>query len=204
MKNLIYIVCLGAILTTLGCKKGEDDPFLSLRSRKARVAGEWKVTQRSINTNQTQGGLSSTSTTTYDGTTETTQAESGGFNISYTTAVTYDITFEKDGTYKMVVVTTEDGETQTETAEGNWAFIGKSKDAGLKNKEAISLSQTKYTDSDGYTENYAGTFMNYDNWIITQLKNKEIVISIDESSGSTGSGFNDQYTSTGTMTLTKK
>ncbi|MDD4575741.1 MAG: hypothetical protein PHI36_04870, partial [Bacteroidales bacterium] len=53
MKNYKIILLLLAVFATTfsACKKGEDDPALSLRSRKARVAGEWKMTNiKSTNT----------------------------------------------------------------------------------------------------------------------------------------------------------
>ena len=49
MKNfslrLLAIAILVSSLAPLnGCRKGEEDPFLSLRSRKARIAGTWTAT----------------------------------------------------------------------------------------------------------------------------------------------------------------
>src|SRR5687768_220910 len=41
MKKLIALVFISLFFTT--CKKGEDDPFLSLRSRTNRLAGEWRL-----------------------------------------------------------------------------------------------------------------------------------------------------------------
>ena len=42
MKSILYITLCAVLLSGISasCKKGEDDPFLSLRSRKARLAGE--------------------------------------------------------------------------------------------------------------------------------------------------------------------
>ncbi len=44
-KTTLIIVLIAAMLLPAlnSCKKGEDDPFLSLRSRKARISGEWKI-----------------------------------------------------------------------------------------------------------------------------------------------------------------
>lgn len=39
----ILAFCAIFALPFQSCKKGEDDPFLSFRSRKARVVGEWTV-----------------------------------------------------------------------------------------------------------------------------------------------------------------
>lgn len=43
------IVLIAGTLVLPSCKKGEDDPFLSLRSRKSRVAGTWEVKEVVIN-----------------------------------------------------------------------------------------------------------------------------------------------------------
>lgn len=40
------------------CKKGEDDPFLSLRSRKSRVAGEWKLKKGLLTVQSEKAGAS--------------------------------------------------------------------------------------------------------------------------------------------------
>ena len=42
-----HIVLLGLVVTSLAScvKKAEDDPLLSLRSRKARLTGTWEVQQ---------------------------------------------------------------------------------------------------------------------------------------------------------------
>ena len=53
MKNkilLIIIVTMVSLLVLNGCKKGEDDPFFSFRSRDARLAGEWVI--KSLNTSE--------------------------------------------------------------------------------------------------------------------------------------------------------
>ncbi len=47
-KNFKLTLVAGLLLATVGvqfsgCKKGAEDPFLSLRSRKARLTGEWTV-----------------------------------------------------------------------------------------------------------------------------------------------------------------
>jgi len=37
----LLIIVLSSILAFDGCKRGDDDPFFSIRSRKARVTGDW-------------------------------------------------------------------------------------------------------------------------------------------------------------------
>ena len=189
------------------CKKGENDPFLSLSSRKARLTGEWKLSSENSTRTNTNSTGTSTTVRTFDGTTSSYSYTSAS-GITSTSTMNEDITFEKDGTFTFVRTETQDGETYTMTGTGNWAFIGKSKTAELKNKEAISLSFTKFTDSDGYFEEYAGTHLNYSSLIIEQLKSKEIVFSFDDAGTSVNTSpsgaWNNSWTGKGTTTYTKK
>lgn len=43
LAKLIVITAIG-ILSLQSCKKGENDPFLSLKTRDARITGEWELT----------------------------------------------------------------------------------------------------------------------------------------------------------------
>lgn len=40
-KYTVLLLVISSILVFEGCKRGEDDPFFSFRSRKARVTGDW-------------------------------------------------------------------------------------------------------------------------------------------------------------------
>ena len=40
---LAIALIFSSLLVFTGCRKGEDDPFLSFRSRTARLTGEWKL-----------------------------------------------------------------------------------------------------------------------------------------------------------------
>ena len=217
MKKL-FILSLAAIALMANlssCKKGENDPFLSLKSRKARVVGEWTVTKEEGKSQDISkisfGGVTVTTTTNetsaYNGTLYTsssvTTSSAGGSpqNSSNSDAYTQSFTFEKDGTFSMETVYT--GQNYTEKMEGTWAFVGKSKTAELKNKEAIALSITKYTDIDnGVISFYSSTGLE-DSFImaIDRLKNKEMVF-ISESTYTYDDG--DTGSSTTTTTLTAK
>ena len=217
MKKLIILslAAIALMANLSSCKKGENDPFLSLKSRKARVVGEWTVTMEE-GTNQdiskiSFGGVTVTTTTnetsTYNGalytSTSVTTSSAGGNpqSSTYTDVYTQSYTFEKDGTFSLETVYT--GQNYTEKIEGTWAFVGKSKTAELKNKEAIALSITKYSDIDnGVTTTYSAT--GFDDSIIIaidRLKNKEMVF-IQESSYSEPNG--DTGSSSLTTTLTAK
>lgn len=125
MKKTISIIILSVLVIPFiitSCKKGENDPFLSLKSRNARLVGDWKVAESTITSNSTDSydGGSYTQNTTTVGTetindltyTETeTETEiyttTGGSPIttktttSGTGTITSKITYEKDGVFKM-------------------------------------------------------------------------------------------------------
>ncbi|MES2588579.1 MAG: hypothetical protein V4622_06315 [Bacteroidota bacterium] len=208
MKSIKLILGIAVVSMTLfSCKKGENDPFLSLSSRKARITGEWKMSAMEHTYSSANAGVSNgTTKITFDGTTKTTTftnpagiVSSGGTSI-----YSEELTFEKDGTFKHTSSSTSNNETFTETGSGNWAFVGKSKNADLKKKEAIVLNYTSSTDSDGYNESVSGTFQIYTTILIDQLKNKEIVFKYDETGSNTNGGSTNTNSSKGSMTFVKK
>lgn len=162
------------------CKKGENDPFLSLRSRTGRLKGEWKLTSGSITT--TTG--TSSFLETYDGSTLITTLNGNQIsNIAYTDKITFD----KKGKYTREGVT----DTVSFNEEGYWAWIHKNKEADLKKKEALGMSSTKYTDSNGSINSEAGFFV-AGIWMLDELRSKKMVVIVDGSS------------TTGNVTTTKK
>ena len=55
MKNRIIqlvMVLMTAAIILPGCKKGEDDPFFSFRSRNARIVGEWIINELNYTQNE--------------------------------------------------------------------------------------------------------------------------------------------------------
>ena len=59
----------GLMLATPSCKKGENDPFMSLSSRKARFAGTWDMTayEYSDGNEESDGDYQPTNATYSDG-----------------------------------------------------------------------------------------------------------------------------------------
>ncbi len=166
------------ICSVSSCKKGDNDPFFSLRSRKNRVAGEWRVS--SSETKYVYYGYNNTISDVYlyNGTTEnqiyTYSSETQNFSSTSSREYSLKFIFEKDGTYKQIYTDSD----ESSTINGVWIFLGKNKEIGLKNKEAISLSVT----SDNYytTNQIAGNGNNNSNnvYLINQLKNKEMILTI--------------------------
>lgn len=184
------IIAAGSITS---CKKGENDPGLSLKSRKGRISGTWKLVEGSITYADPSNSTSSTTTYTETSVTTVSSFSFGGTTITSTEVDNindFSITIEKTGSYTMNMSTTQstvDGNavsnptTSVENTSGNWAFVGKSKDADLKNKEAIAFNQTSETNtfttggtSNSSTVGWSG-ITNMDVWMIDQLKNKEVI-----------------------------
>ena len=94
-----------------------------------------------------------------------------------------EIKFESDGKYSKTYILSD--LTNTIFTDGNWIFLGKSELDDLKNKEAILLTTTALTQTDGTTT----TIDNYSNLdgetsVINQLKNKELILTVNRSSRS--------------------
>lgn len=131
MKKNILFIALGLLIgsvTLTGCKKGENDPFLSLKSRDARITASWqlvKVDATSLSTSW--GGTTSTSTQTFNGTTmSSTNNGMAGSSYSYS----WSVEILKDGTFTSVEVINGD----SETINGRWYWLN-----AAKNKTNIVL-----------------------------------------------------------------
>ncbi|MGV6862149.1 MAG: hypothetical protein ACWA41_10275 [Putridiphycobacter sp.] len=161
MKKTMFALFGAALLMAApSCKKGENDPALSLKTRKGRLAGEYTITSIEGTSTYTSGSNTSTTTTTFDGSNYVESQTSNGTTVSNTSTVTLaEMTFSKDGTW-----TRSWNETRTEiddqtsykqtdvidtkmTMSGTWAFVGKTKDQS-KNKERVQLSVLEYTNDE--------------------------------------------------------
>ena len=146
-------VAAGLMLATPSCKKGENDPFMSLSSRKARIAGDWEITGLTSSFRWDNSSDADWQTITQEltsGVILTTDQEFDSGNdttITTTTNTTLNeatYTFGKDGTFSSVwnttavtitsfdffgvTVTTTSTEVNTSSSSGDWSFIGKVKD----------------------------------------------------------------------------
>ena len=182
MKTQIKIAIAALVLASFafeGCKKGENDPAISLRTRKARITGDWKVSSGS-------GTFTSGNTTTNWIQTGATYSETdiSGTN-SYGLVVTYS--FVKDGTFKIVTTITlpnVTGYSQVITETGTWNFTGKigedkNKDhillKTLSEKDVMTVNSNVQTTVNSYTGDSAPTKLYY----LDQLKSKEVIITWD-------------------------
>ena len=165
------LLLLLALTFIVGCKKGEDDPFFSLRSRKARMAGNFEITGYEIVQSDTSGSYKASLVG------EELRFElidSDGKIETGTTPFEARYTFDKKGGYTQSVV------TQGDTVEiaGNWYFLKGNEEANLKNKEAIVLNETSYSSKNGdtlFSTTSIGGKQGYPLSIL-QLKEKEIIL----------------------------
>jgi hypothetical protein len=159
MKNLTRLtLIIGMIGMLLACGKYEDGPLLSVRTKNARLEGEWKLT--ALEKVSTSDVFSSTQTLSNGIMTEI----SSGFSSSYAYSESWTITLN-DNLIKMDV--TEDGYNSIYTTYWNWENGSSSKELinidgelyriiKLSNKEMI-LEQN-YASSTGTTVNSTLTF----------------------------------------------
>jgi hypothetical protein len=165
-KIKIAVVLVLSVCTILpGCRKADNDPFISLRSRKARLCGEWKVTSGSgTSTEIAWSGSSTTATWTFDGSQHSTKDQFG--NVT-TVPRTIEYSFSKEGTFTMKE--TDNGTTYS--IEGRWDFNGGEGEA--KSKTEVVLFYTKVTEG-GTTSIYTGyTPMHL--FKLTELRSKKMV-----------------------------
>lgn len=177
MKTTIKVALAALMIAGVSlesCKKGEGDPFLSLKSRKARVAGEWTVS--SGEGKDVNGSI--TSTWTYNGTVKTTTVSSVSAEDKYTE--TYE--FEKDGKFTIKHVNNNNSTVITETTTGTWNFTGGVGD--VKNKSQIVLNVLTYSDG-STTTTYTGSDAPSMVMDIYELKSKEMIF---KGTGTTSQG----------------
>ncbi|PLX03122.1 MAG: hypothetical protein C0594_10955 [Marinilabiliales bacterium] len=223
MKQKYFISILIAVpfLLLLGCRKGENDPFLSLKTRTSRLVGTWECKSMTYIYSSDE----ETKEIVFDGDSYvTTEAvEWGGATEETETIQTASITysFTKDGAYTKELLLEEDGSERKsviETTEtGAWYWAGKNEMLGIANKEAIILTPTKietseeltagdFTTTDNVTVTYSGADCPVYKWMLDKLSGDEMIIKMDGSySEDDGSGITDEdYTSTTEATYEKE
>lgn len=156
-KTMLAFLAVGLLAATPSCKKGENDSFLSLKSRKARISGDWVISGYDYTRTYTQADGdtgSNTGVMSGDVITYTNTFTSGGTTTTSTSTntvneATYSFTKEGDFTAvwnsTSVSTSTNSGFTTTNTTvytstkTGDWSFIGKQKKT-YKNKERLVLN----------------------------------------------------------------
>ena len=187
MKSTVVLLLSALVIASSfsGCKKGENDPFLSLRSRKSRLEGNWVIVKEEVSETNINGSTTEIMQSVYDGKMKvtTTTTTVGALSTTVIDTVKYTVNFDikKDGNYKIIAA--NENKIDIVTTEGTWLFLGKSKLNDLKNKEAILLTTTKQVVSSNpvaNSVNYEG--LNGLTIVIDALKNKEMMTIVEENS----------------------
>lgn len=181
MKNKIFLVAtmiLTAGIILNSCKKGSDDPFLSLSSRDARITSIWKLTGYEKTTTRTNNTSTTVTEFTYDGTTMTkTKTDASGTVTTDTYSYSQEFDIQKNGTY----VSTEVDNGESTVNNSNWWWLSSN-----KNKVGIVLELD-------------GTFF------VDRLASKELILSSDEFDSFTDAdGIVDSTRTTLLMTFAKQ
>lgn len=202
-KIIIGLLILGIILPIASCKKGENDPFLSLRSRKARISGEWELESKESSTSQNIPGMgfSSSSGRFSNGLYNEFTADFDGNSYTSSYSYNFQLNVEKSGSFE----STERADDQSQTIKGFWSFLPRNKEAELKNKEAVMFS----VQNELYTSGSFVSSTNYTNkglnpgvvYLIDRLTNKEMIL-ITEQTYNTNEG--ETYSIKETLTFKAK
>ena len=168
----ILIISSISVLMSSSCKKGEEDPAITLLSRKARLAGDWKLKSGELHlTKKLANGNSTEYNYNFDpghyilDSSRSSSSLKGKFDLS--------ISFTRKGIMNL----NQTMDNENFTSEGTWDFAGKI--GKYKNKEFISL---QLKDMVGYSNRL--DFFNKSviqfNYRIKELRNKEIILVNDD------------------------
>jgi hypothetical protein len=143
-------IILLAITVTSGCKRGEEDPFLSLKSRDSRVTGTWELKSSSYLYTETESesGVLTVNTNSVNFVNGVRTYVSTNGTI-FTSTYSFEMTIDKNGSYMIVEI--NDGYKSEQS--GYWWWLNDSK---KKTRIAFDDDNSSY--------------------LVEQLKNKELIL----------------------------
>lgn len=172
MKQLHYLILIVfCIVFVSSCKKGEGDPFLSLRTRKARMSNTWVLKRGFLKIEEKIPGQS-TEITTYD------------FDeTSYIVSSTANSTNYKEE-FSLTMELTKKGELSFSEAfgtnfyqgKGTWDFKGSVGEE--KKKESVSFQLSGILGGSNYLDVFNKSNMNF-SYHIQELRDKKLVLNSD-------------------------
>jgi hypothetical protein len=191
MKNALLTLCISVIFLDSGCRKGDGDPFISLQSRKTRVAGNWNCLsfhEEAVTTNTPSS--SPPSSVTRDMTdgkiSVTTDAATAA---SYTADYFMKLNFGKNGFFHRTIGETNisgngipPGRTILDEATGTWGFL-EDLERTYKNKERVIINITSrvktYMSASGSMDVSSWKYTNgmfTEVWTLETLRNRKVVV----------------------------
>jgi hypothetical protein len=168
LKRLIPVSIILISIVTTACKKGESDPFFSLRTRKNRVVGEWTLESGTYRNTEQDIGAPMTESIEFSSNGYTYLVDGIGYVAGAKGPYYRKLTFTKEGRVRIV----ESIDNLLLTTEGTWDFnsgVGKE-----KNKEQIIINVQSFSNSSG-KKTYLGN-QKYLTYSIKELRNKKMVL----------------------------
>jgi hypothetical protein len=171
MRRIILIIMV-AIIAFSGCRKGEDDPFFSFKSRTNRLCGNWRLAEFNM---KVYIGVGLQVNYSYEIQMLAGQAKvlfQGTEVDAYSYIENWEI--NKEGVYSITTKTS--GNLYEES--GKWSWCGKDKNREYKKKEYLYLTCTKYVYNKGEeVAEYSGNSLSPSRMIaITRLSSDEILL----------------------------
>jgi hypothetical protein len=175
--KIALLVLIAGVTVLTSCKKGKDDPFISLHSRDARITAKWKLTKIEAVDVHNAGA---TYTTTFDGTIYTETVSTGG---SITATGSFEMTIDKQGSISAWAENyTQSGFTaDVRSGTGTWMWGNSDKD-----RDFIAISNAG-------NNLFASNFYHID-----ELKSKEMILHYTSKTVNNGDAdsYDDIYTFT--------
>ena len=176
MKKVLLILLVSLLTVTIfqSCKKGENDPTISFRSRDARLIGKWNLVNVLGTWDKVEGGTHTYSTFTYNGMNFLDDINTG--NIGGTG--TYEMTLEKSGDMSYTETLRIGSQDYVYTGTGYWDWLNTD-----KNKTMLSLI--------GGMHLFVGG-----DCIVDRLAYKELVIKRKYNTNDNGDTYSSDFTFT--------
>jgi hypothetical protein len=165
---------LGFCLLAFGCKKGPEDPSLSLRSRKARISGDWKLKSGNIGITYNDAAAKSAESDDYELTPSGCtiyETPTSKILTVYLMAYSLQVKILPDGTFTL----DEQAGVDHLTANGKWNFTGAVGDA--KKKDGVYF-KIEHVDKGTTDKHLFNRFRSEFEFYITELRNKEMKLKI--------------------------
>jgi hypothetical protein len=169
-KYLKVALLLTATLLLAECKKGENDPALSLRTRKARLAGDWRLKEgRASITYYTTSSVFNESYM-FDGSQLKLNTDEPGVPVTYVAPYVLGLTINKDGSFSC----SELLGNKSLNGEGSWNFNSGVGERKSKEYVIFTINKVSGSKTTGYhLFNRTGTEFEY---AITELRSDRLVI----------------------------
>jgi hypothetical protein len=106
------------------CKKGDNDPFISFKSRDARITAQWKLTKIEATITDVAGANTTVTVVVYDGSLYTRSISvNGNQPLTETKSGTFEMTLEKKGKMSWSETYINGGTPEVQSSTGYWRWL---------------------------------------------------------------------------------